>query len=568
EYKSLLAFRASKELRKYHELESYVLSAEYADKKKELLALRFKQTEDYQKEREYNSLRRQNDIKTYYSIKDSEQLKSYLEIEKSDDLKKFNTLDKFVNSDEFIAAKKEASLPARQKFEKSDLAKTLSQYEQQRKSEKIRGYFKFIKDSAFKDFISVQESGLNDTIAGLEKEVQSKAFLERKLSMKKAEYKNSAEKRKLVELKKLKKSGRYKRYLKHVNAPNRKYYDMLHNSPEIEAYSDLTGFVTSESFKNQRKEIESKTFKDTKEYQKLLEYISLKKSERIRVYFKFGESKEFKTYLGLKGSSRIKDFENLKTYIESDEFQKFKTYCLKNPKKRWLESKEYESLQEYEALKRSEKFAWYLKNIDSKKFDWHRVWNESFIEDFSAPKIDSKKWITRYYWGDKILKDGYSLAQDKHFITDGKNLHFENGKLHIVTRKEVIQGKSWHASKGFISREFGYTSGLINTGASFRQKYGTFEAKMKFHESKDILNAFWLVGMTQVPHIDIAKAGKKLSMGNIWGDARNLKSIQRYNTSLRRDRFAKDYHIFSVEWIPEKITWKINGVEVASSRKG
>jgi beta-glucanase (GH16 family) len=568
EYKSLLAFKTSKELRKYHELESYVLSAEFAQKKKELLALRFKQTDDYLKENEFNSLRRKNHIRTYYRIKGSEQLKKFLDIEKSDDLKKYNTLEKYIKSDEFSASKTEASQSARQKFEKSDLSKTLNQYEQQRKSEKIKAYYKFINNKFFKDFISVQESGLNETVSRLEKEVQSKAFLERKMAMNKSEFKNSAEKRKLEELKRLKKSRQYKHYLEHINSPGRKFYDALHNSQEIEAFADLKAFVASDSFKQQRKAIESKTFKDTKEYQKQQEYLELKKSESIRFFFKFGDSKEYKTYLELKGSQQIKDFESLKAYIESDEFQKFKAFCLKKPKRRWLESKEYESLQEYLTQRKSEKIVWYLHNIDSKKFNWHRSWNESFIEDFSAPKLDTKKWLTRYYWGDKILKDGYSLAHDKHFVTNGQNLHLENGKLNIVTKKEVVHGKSWHASKGFITREFGYTSGLINTGSSFKQKYGTFEAKIKFHESKDLLNAFWLVGMTQVPHIDIAKAGKRLYMGNAWGDARNLKSVQKFNSSLRRDRFAQDYHIYSMEWLPEKITWKINGVEVASSKKG
>jgi beta-glucanase (GH16 family) len=568
EYNSLVAFKASKELMKYHELEAYVISEEFARKKREILDLRFKATEDYLKEKEFFALKKKKDIKTYYEIKDSEELTSYNTIEKSNELKNFRTLEKFVNSEEFALAKKEAFRSSKEKFLASDLAKTLHQYEQQKQSDEIKGYFKFIGSRYYKDFLSIQESGLNITIVELEKEVQSKAFIEKKIALKKAEFRNSPEKAKLDALRKLKKSKVYRNYLKLTNSSAIKYYNSLHNSSELEVFEDLKNFVNSDNFKRQRKEIESKTFKDTNEYKKLLEYLELKKSVQLKFYFKFSSSKEYKIYTDLKGSDRIKEFEILKANVESDEFQKFKAYCLKQPKKRWLESKEFETFQEYEALKESEKIVWYFKNINSKKFAWHRSWVQTFIEDFSASKLDAKKWITRYYWGDKILKGGYSLSYDKHLVTDGQNLHFENGKLNIITKKEVVHGKSWHATKGFITREFGYTSGLINTGSSFKQMYGTFEAKIKIHEAKALQNAFWLVGMTQVPHIDIVKAGKRVFFGNMWGNSRDLKSLKKYSTSLRRDRLAKDFFIYTVEWLPGKIVWKINGVEVAKSQQG
>ncbi len=72
-------------------------------------------------------------------------------------------------------------------------------------------------------------------------------------------------------------------------------------------------------------------------------------------------------------SDRIKKYEDLKAYNESDEFIRFKAYATQSPKKRWHESKEYEKLQEFEALRDSDKIQWYFKNIDAKKFEWHRL---------------------------------------------------------------------------------------------------------------------------------------------------------------------------------------------------
>ncbi len=568
EYKSLLAFKGSKELRKYHELEENVLSEEFLKKKKEIFSLRFKQTEDYQKERDFLSLKNSRDIKLFYKIKESQELKSFQSFEKSGELKDYLSLEKFINSEEFATVKQETLLSPKQKFAKSDLHKTLQQYEQLNNDHRIKAYFQFINNKAFSSFQSFKMSDQLEHFKKLEKEVNSSAFLNKVASMKKVDYKVSAERRMFDEYRVIKKSKDYKNYVKLSQSSLRHHYDELHDSDELEVFTDLKTFILSDDFKRQRKEIETTNFKDTDEYKKLQKYQDLKKSEKFRFYYKFKESKGYKNYLNLNNSDRITNFETLRDYIDSDDFKRFKAYCLKTPKKRWTESKEYEILQEFETLKRSEKIVWYFKNIDSKKFAWYRQWDETFLEDFSTAKIDTKKWLTKYYWGNKMLKDSYSLSHDKHFVTDGKNLNLENGKLHIVTRKETVEGKSWHPTMGFITREFAYTSGLISTGESYRQKYGTFEAKIKLNEAKDIQNAFWMVGNTMLPHIDIAKAGKKLIVGNAWGNSHDIKSTQRFSDSLGRNRFSKDYFIYTLEWLPGKLTWKINGVEINSTTKG
>ncbi len=568
EYKSLLAFKGSKELRKYHELGENVLSEEFLKKKKEIFSLRFKQTEDYQKERDFLSFKNSRDIKLFYKTKESQELKSFQSFEKSTELKDYLSLEKFINSEEFAAVKRETLLSPKQKFAKSDLHKTLQQYEQLNNDHRIKAYFQFINNKAFSSFQSFKMSDKLEHFKKLEKEVNSSAFLNKVASMKKVDYKVSAERRMFDEYRAIKKSKDYKNYVKLSQSSLKHHYDELHDSDELEVFTDLKTFILSDDFKRQKKEIETTNFKDTDEYKKLQKYQDLKKSEKFRFYYKFKESKGYKNYLNLNNSDQITNFETLRDYIDSDDFKRFKAYCLKAPKKRWAESKEYEILQEFETLKRSEKIVWYFKNVDSKKFAWYRQWDETFHEDFSTAKLDIKKWLTKYYWGDKMLKDSYSLSHDKHFVTDGENLNLENGKLHIVTRKETVKGKSWHPTQGFITREFAYTSGLISTGESFRQKYGTFEAKIKLNEAKDIQNVFWMVGNTMLPHIDITKAGKKLAIGNAWGNSHDLKSTQRFSNSLGRNRFAKDYFIYTFEWLPGKLTWKINGIEINSTIKG
>lgn len=550
EYKALIAFKSSKELRQFRELEEEINSEDFAKRKKEIFSLRYKNTDDYQKEQEFIRLKNSSDIKLYYLIHGFEQLKKFQSYEKSAELKKFHQLEEFISSKEFSSAREAASVSSKQKFINSELYKPYEQYHQLKQNAKIIDYYKFQGSKYFAGYTAFINSKQSSKLKELEKEIKSGS---------------SVEKNKLDVYKEIRKSKDYKHYMKLVNSPAKNNYEKVADSDELEAYLELEKYINSDEFKRKRKEVESRTFKDTKEYASFLDYQNLKNSSSVKSYFKFKDSKAYKNYLALKGSDRISKFEALNEHIESEEFTRFKAYCLKSPKKRWLESKEFETFNEYVNTKKSEKIKWFLNNIESPKFEWFRQWEESFFEDFSSGKLDKGKWLTKYYYGDKILKDSYSLSSDKHLITDGKNLKLENGKLHIITRKENVTGKSWDASRGFLTREFGYTSGLVSTGESFRQKYGTFEAKIKIHSSKKIRNAFWMVGKLMVPHIDIANAGKKLVVGNAW---KNSTSIQRFTDSVRRNILMKDYYIFSLEWTSDRLRWKINGVEIANTTHG
>jgi beta-glucanase (GH16 family) len=568
EYKAILDFESSEELKRHNELDHYIRSNEFAQKKKDILTLKFRNTEDYHKEMEFEMLSKTKAISLFYKVKESPLLNEFYETEKSKELKNYLKLEELIKSTEFAEIKKKVSLPPKKKFAMSDLGKTLHQYKLQKKAVNIRGYYKFITDKAFRDFESAIKSDLPKKVAALEKKISLKTFQEKKALMKKHEFKNSQEKELLHEYRGLIKSKVYKNFQNMAKSPFKKYYDELHDTAELEAFENLKKFIGSNDFIRQKKEIESFSFKDTPEYKKLLEYENLKKSARIRNYLKFKDSKEFLNYQGLDGSVRISEYEKLRAFIRSDKFVQKKAYYSQFPKKRWKESGEYKNVAELELLQKSDKFKWYFKNKAATRFSWLRVWHESFVDDFASRKLDPKKWITRYFYGEALLKDSYSLSHDKHFVTDGQNLDFTDSSIRIVTKKETITGKSWNPSYGFITREFGYTSGLINTGKSFRQKYGTFEAKIKFHNSRLIQNAFWMVSNTMLPHIDIAKANKRIVLGNAWGDPKNLKNVHRYSKSVKRSKFASDFHIYTLEWTPTRLIWKINGVEVTYTTHG
>ena len=98
------------------------------------------------------------------------------------------------------------------------------------------------------------------------------------------------------------------------------------------------------------------------------------------------------------------------------------------------------------------------------------------------------------------------------------------------------------------------TSGIINSGTSFRQKYGVFTAKIKLGDP-NAKCAFWLLADKITPHVDICRTTK----GKVWfdlfaGDGKSVKSSV-------GSRYANDYFIFTLIWTADKLVWKINGVD-------
>jgi hypothetical protein len=559
EYDALLAYEASEDLKHFKALEEVVSSEKFKIRQQEILRLRYKGSNAFKKEKEFQQLHKSKDIKLYLKTLVSEELKLYNDLKDSDQLKRLNELEEFVKSKDFLTAKSHYKLSAKKRFALSDLGHTLEQYKDQSKSEDIKGYFKFVGHKLYPNFDKMKDSEQLKRYDELKSIVESHEFASKKHAVGKAEFNASEEGRQLEEYTQLSKTKEIKDFLKLEVSHQKKYYDKLHGSDQLAAYDDLEKFILSHDFKVQKSAILEKGFHDTDEYKKYHELEQLRNDHNLKIYFKFSKSKELSNFNTIDGSDKLKKYRELEEYLKTDEFTSQKEYLTKSPKLRWKESEEFAQLDEFERLKSSENIKWFFASFNHKKFDWFRTWKLSFNDEFEDGKLDTEKWLTRYYWGNEMIQKTYSLENEKHYISDGDNLDFSGSHLKIITRKESAEGLRWNPEMGFVPAHFDYTSGLINSGNSFRQQYGLFEAKIKFSKAPKLLNAFWMVGEQQIPHIDVVKANGKCNMGIQFTEESGFKK------SLSRSKFSNDYYIYSMEWSAEKIIWKINGLEVASA---
>ncbi len=263
---------------------------------------------------------------------------------------------------------------------------------------------------------------------------------------------------------------------------------------------------------------------------------------------------DYAAFQAYEKSDELKHFQELEAEVTSSDFAIRRK---KIPKAEYKDSVEFQKLEEYGILKKSEKVTWYFKTKKKNPFKEIAKWEETFNESFSTTKLNESKWMSRYYWGDAILDEAYTMYDDKSFPTNGKNIEFYDNKVRLVVKHEEIKGKKWHPVHGFLQDSFEYSSALISTGKSFRQKFGVFKAKIKM-SSTDMTQAFWMVSDGLVPHIDVAKYEKgKLYSNYFWSTHKGQapsKSISKTGGS----KYTSDFFIYTLEWSPGKLVWKIN----------
>ncbi|TFG43918.1 MAG: glycoside hydrolase family 16 protein [Bacteroidia bacterium] len=459
---------------------------------------------------------------------------------KSDLLAKYTKLHDLVNSSSFVQKRKEIESL---KYKNSEEYSREKEFLSLQKAKDILLYFKTISGSMLKRFRDLDGSQKIRDFEEIESFIKSNTFRQRR-KMKPITFKDSDEYRKLLEYKSLRKDPEIKAFLK---APSN-----LTKSQAILKFEELGIFIKSPGFLA-KKNMKPITFKDTEEYKKLLEYNRLKNSLEIKEYYRFKSSKEYANFLNIDGSARLARYNELKEYVATPAFKERKNYLLDT--KRFEKTEEYKDAQEYEKLKKNEDIIWYFKVKDSDKFDVLKKKELTFIDDFNSDTLDTNKWLTNFYWGDKLLKDHYSVENDLHAYTEKDNFEIRNSLLKIHTKPQRITGKVWSASSGFKTREFSYTSGLINSGKSFRQMYGVFSAKIKLGNPV-ARNNFWMLADKITPHIDICRT----SNNKVWTDF--VADPGRFSKSSIGPRYANDFYIYTLEWTQDKLVWKINGQEI------
>ena len=413
--------------------------------------------------------------------------------------------------------------------------------------------------SEYKRYLDFNNSAVFKRFNELDELVHTGEFEKRVHILKNEKFKNTEAYRKFQDYKSLLGNTEIKDYLSFISSGKADRLKRVLDSKNYKEYQDLQVIVNSLEFNKLKSE---KGFKSTEQYRQLLTFKKLKKDSDIKFALKAMNSVQYKNYKSLLGSDKIKLFDELKNYVTSPQFSALKKE-IEDPK-RYKKSEEYKLVSEFETVSKNSDLLWFQKMKSTNAFANDAQWELTFDEDFDRAQLNGAKWITGYYWGKALLNDNYVLANEKQYFKPS-NIDIRESVAYINTKPEHCKGKVWDAARGFLPAEFEYSSALISTGQSFRQKYGRFEAKVKLNHNQPLTHNFWMVGENATPHIDIFRYGTGNSK-NITAAVHSLKNnkLEQNQKNIGGAAFNSDYYIYSLEWTPSKLTWKINGVEVHS----
>jgi beta-glucanase (GH16 family) len=175
---------------------------------------------------------------------------------------------------------------------------------------------------------------------------------------------------------------------------------------------------------------------------------------------------------------------------------------------------------------------------------WQLSWNSSFNKPGAL-----KKWI--YFtggtgWGNKQLQ-----------WYDANNVSIKSGQLVITAAKGGHSNKCWYGSCK-------YTSARMETLNKFSQKYGLFEARIKFPAGRGFWPAFWMEG-TNIYQVGWPKCGEVDVVEPI---SKNPYVLPAYAHGQKLNHQAlltlpspltSAFHTYAVAWSPSGITWYFDG---------
>lgn len=167
-----------------------------------------------------------------------------------------------------------------------------------------------------------------------------------------------------------------------------------------------------------------------------------------------------------------------------------------------------------------------------------------FAEEFSGMELDTTIWATEYRWGPT------NKPELQYYSPDA--LEVRNGILRIKAEKRQMDGME-------------YTSGVIASFDRFTFTYGYVEMRAKVPAGKGLWPAFWL-------HLNNDDKTGEIDVFEFLGHEPHIIHMTLHFPDIDGDSvddgswfngpdFSKGYHIYAVNWEPDRIIWYVDGIQ-------
>ena len=168
-------------------------------------------------------------------------------------------------------------------------------------------------------------------------------------------------------------------------------------------------------------------------------------------------------------------------------------------------------------------------------------WVLTWSDEFDGPALDGTRWRVEHAALTKNNELQYYLPDE---------VYLEDGCLVLRSREREHGGRR-------------YTSGLVDTQNRFSQAFGRFEVRAKLPKGRGIWPAHWMLPDDHPawpPEIDIMELlghePDTVHLTQHWGTWPNNAS---HGVPFVGPDFSEGFHVFTVEWSPDRIDWFVDG---------
>ncbi len=182
--------------------------------------------------------------------------------------------------------------------------------------------------------------------------------------------------------------------------------------------------------------------------------------------------------------------------------------------------------------------------------EYSLVWSD----DFSGNSLDTDKW--NY----ELHEPGWVNNELQRYTDSIDNIYVKGGNLVIqpIKKEDAATGKT------------SYTSGRINTRGKGDFKYGKIEIRAKLPKGQGIWPAIWMMPTREELYGGWPKCGEIDIMELLGNEPSKVYQTLHYSKTgidvqsqgsktLSSGDFSDDYHVFSLEWLPDKISFYVDG---------
>jgi beta-glucanase (GH16 family) len=178
-------------------------------------------------------------------------------------------------------------------------------------------------------------------------------------------------------------------------------------------------------------------------------------------------------------------------------------------------------------------------------------WELMLSDEFEEAVLDHRTWSTQFRWGTTSTTTPRATYRPENVLLIGDDLV-------LRAKREPHQGRPF--TSGMVT-----SADVVGRPTKFAFRYGYVEVRAKMPTDPGLWPAFWMLPVSGAwpPEIDVLE--------NTTGHPRLIGMHYHYLDEVGEKGwsggtwtgpdFTAAYHVFSVEWAPGVIRWRVDGVQ-------